>query len=60
MKKLVISLLLLTALLHASYKQAQSYYDNKEYGAALQEAKISTDEYSNPKLHLVWAKVQKH
>ena len=47
---------MLTVLLHASYKQAQSYYDNKEYAKALQEAKASTDEYSNPKLHLVWAK----
>ncbi len=56
MKKIVLSLLTLTALLHASYQKAQSYYDNKEYKAALKEAKASTDEYENPKLHLVWAR----
>ena len=54
--KILLTIFLLSGFLHASYKKAQSYYDNKEYALAIQEAKSSTDEYANPKLHLVWAK----
>ena len=54
--KILLALFSLTLLLNASYQKAQTYYDNKEYKQALQEAKSSTDDYSNPKLHLVWAK----
>jgi len=55
MKSLLI-LSTLTVLANASYEKAQEFYDLKEYKKAIVEAKASTSEYSNPKLHLVWAK----
>ena len=54
--KILLTIFILSSFLHASYEKAQEFYDKKEYKAALQEAKASTDAYSNPKLHLVWAK----
>lgn len=55
MKSLII-LSTLTVLANASYEKAQEFYDAAEYTNAIKEAKSSTNEYSNPKLHLVWAK----
>lgn len=53
----IFTLLFVSAvLLNASYDKAQKYYETKEYAKAIAEAKASTDEYSNPKLHLLWAK----
>jgi len=54
--KTILLLTTLTVLANASYEQAQEFYDNKEYKNAIKEVKASTSEYSNPKLHLVWAK----
>ena len=54
--KIILLLTTLTVLANASYKKAQEFYENKEYIKAIKEAKSSTGEYSNPKLHLVWAK----
>jgi uncharacterized protein (DUF1330 family) len=56
MMKNIIILSTLAVLANASYEKAQEFYDAKEYANAIKEAKASTDEYSNPKLHLVWAK----
>jgi len=55
MKSLII-LLMLSTVASASYKKAEEFYKAKEYERAIVEAKASTDEYSNPKLHLIWAK----
>ncbi|MCW8837207.1 MAG: CDC27 family protein, partial [Thiovulaceae bacterium] len=49
-------LISLELFLHASFTNVQSYYDSAEYEKAIAEARASTDEYSNPKLHLLWAK----
>lgn len=54
--KILISLITLTVLANASYEKAQEYYEAKNYKEAIEEAKGSTSEYSNPKLHLLWAK----
>jgi len=54
MKSLII-LSILVVLVNASYEKAQEFYDAKDYINAIKEAKASTDEYSNSKLHLVWA-----
>jgi len=53
------SLLLLSSLsvlANASYEKAQEFYDMKDYKSAVKEVKASSSEYSNPKLHLLWAK----
>lgn len=55
MRKLFL-LSLLPLLANASYEKAQKFYEKKEYKNAIAEAKSSTKEYSNPKLHLLWAK----
>jgi len=55
MKSLII-LSTLAVLANASYEKAQEFYDAKDYVNAIKEAKASTNEYANPKLHLVWAK----
>lgn len=52
--KIVTLFIILVVLLHASYEKAQKYFENGEYAKAIEEAKSSTDEYSNPKLHIVW------
>ncbi|MEA2073824.1 MAG: hypothetical protein U9O86_09590 [Campylobacterota bacterium] len=54
--KILISLITLTVLANASYEKVQQFYESGEYLNAIQEAKSSTEEYSNPKLHLLWAK----
>ena len=55
MKKILI-LSLLSLSLFAGVKQVQTYYDAKEYKEAITEAKASSDDFSNPHLHLLWAK----
>jgi len=54
--KILVILLTLSVLASASYKKAEEFYEAKEYEMAVKEAKSSTDEYSNPKLHFIWAK----
>ena len=54
--KFFILFMLLGSTLFASYEQAQKYYEHKEYTKAIAEAKSSFVEYSNPNLHLLWAK----
>jgi len=55
MKKIIV-LSLLTISLFADINQVQTYYDAGEYEDAIKEAKESKNEYSNPTLHLLWAK----
>jgi len=54
--KSILLLTTLSILASASYEKAQEFYDMKDYVSAIKEAKASTSEYSNPKLHLLWAK----
>ena len=54
--KILIILTLLSILANADYEIANKYYDAKKYQKAIDELKSSTVEYSNPKLHLLWAK----
>ncbi len=56
MKKLLKLILLANISLLADITQLQTHYDNAEYEKVIQEAKASTGEYSNPRLHLLWAK----
>ncbi len=52
----VIFILLITYVgLFADYKQALTYYNDALYQKALDEAKRSKKNYSNPNLHLLWA-----
>jgi len=53
--RVIVLLTALTVLASANYEKAKEFYDKKEYKKAVEEAKTSTDEYSNSKLHLVWA-----
>jgi len=53
--RVIVLLTALTVLASANYEKAKEFYDKKEYQKAIEEAKTSTDEYSNPKLHLIWA-----
>jgi len=43
----------------AGVKDAQRLYNQKNYSGAIAQAKKSTHEYSNPNLHLIWAKSAK-
>ncbi len=54
--KIFVFLLALHALVFASYEKATEFYKNAQYDQAIEEAKASTSEYANPKLHLLWAK----
>jgi len=54
--KLIILLITLSSLAFASYENSEQFYKNGEYQKAINEAKSSFSEYSNPKLHLLWAK----
>ncbi len=54
--KILIFLLTISIALSADYKIALSYYANEEYQKSINELKASTSEYSNPKVHLLWAK----
>lgn len=40
----------------AGIEKCKTYYENGEYEKAIKEARASKDEYSNPELHLIWAK----
>jgi len=55
MKK-VILLTMLSTLAFASYENSERFYKSAQYHKAIDEAKSSFKEYSNPKLHLLWAK----
>ena len=54
--RLVILLTMLSSIALASYENSEHFYKNGEYQKSIDEAKSSFDEYSNPKLHLLWAK----
>ncbi|MBN2823804.1 MAG: hypothetical protein JXQ76_00650 [Campylobacterales bacterium] len=48
-----------SVLAMAGVKDAQRLYNQKNYTGAIAQAKKSTHEYANPKLHLVWARSAK-
>ena len=52
----IIIVSILAVLANASYEKVAEYYSAKDYRSAIKEAKASTSEYNNPKLHLLWAK----
>ncbi len=54
--KLLLPLLFSNILLQASYVKMLDYYDKEKYVQVIAEAKKSYSEYSNPELHLLWAK----
>lgn len=56
MKNIFIIVLVLNMSLLASVQKAQGYYDAGEYEKSIKELKNSKDEYSNPGLHVLWAK----
>jgi hypothetical protein len=49
----------LTTLLFADIESLQRLYDQKEYRKAIEKAKNQTEDYSNPLLHLIWARSAK-
>jgi len=53
--RVIFILLITSAGLFADYKQALTHYNEGLYQQALDEAKRSKKNYSNPNLHLVWA-----
>jgi len=55
MKKITL-LLIATVSIYAGIAEVKSFYNNNEFEKAIKEARISKDEYSNPELHLLWAK----
>jgi len=57
--RILFFLLSCSILLFADLKYAGQLYKQNNYSRALQELKSSTNEYSNPKLHLLWAKSAK-
>jgi len=54
--KILLSLIALSVVASASYTTTKKYFDAKEYKQAVKEAKASTDDYSDARLHLLWAK----
>ena len=56
MNRLINILLFSSITLFASVEQVQQYYEAGQYEKAIKEAKSSKSEYSNPNLHLLWAK----
>jgi hypothetical protein len=56
MRRILYILLIFSVAVDASYIKAKEYFDKKEYKKAIAEAKASKKEYSNPNLHLIWAK----
>ena len=54
--KIFVFLLSLNVLLLANYEKADQFYKAKEYKKALAEAKASTSEYQDPRVHLLWAR----
>ncbi len=55
----IILLMSCSVLAMAGVKDAQRLYNQKNYSGAIAQAKKSTHEYSNPNLHLIWAKSAK-
>jgi hypothetical protein len=51
-----ILLFAITTCLSADLLDVENLYNAKNYEGAIQEARASKTEYSNPKLHLFWAK----
>ncbi len=54
--KTLILLATLCAVAFASYENVENFYNQGEFQKAIDEAKISFSDYSNPKLHMLWAK----
>jgi len=54
--KIIIFLTTLSVLAFADYATVSKLYNAAQYQKAINEAKSSFDEYSNPKLHFLWAK----
>ena len=56
MQKTIVLTFLLPAVLFASVADIQTLYNQKEYMQVITEAKKSTSEYGDVRLHLLWAK----
>ena len=56
MKLLFLVLLILNVNVFADITQVEKLYAQLKYQEVINEAKSSTSEYSNPRLHLLWAK----
>jgi len=54
MKKITGLLLTAQIALFAGVTEMRTLYDQKNYEAVIEEAKRSTNDYGNPKLHLMW------
>ena len=54
MTRVILILSIACVALFGSYKNALSYYNEGLYQKALDEAKKSKKNYSNPNLHLIW------
>jgi len=54
--KIILILLSLSLMLQASYTKMLKLYQAGHYSQTIKEAKHSLEEYSNPQLHLLWAK----
>jgi len=54
--KLLLLFLSLTFILNADIKTIEALYAEKKYEAVISEVKKSVKDYSNPQLHLLWAK----
>jgi len=54
--KILFLLLSVSMLLQANYTQMSKNYQLGKFQSVIKEAKSSYDEYSNPQLHLLWAK----
>ena len=55
MKKIIL-LIIATISIYAGIIEVETLYNNNEFEKAIEEARASKDEYSNPRLHLLWAK----
>ncbi|MBU1657809.1 outer membrane beta-barrel protein [bacterium] len=56
MRIAIVLSLFFCVLMYADIQQVQSLYDSGDYKKAVEEAKKSKNEYSNPQLHFLWAK----
>ncbi|HHD78608.1 MAG TPA: hypothetical protein ENK98_03050, partial [Epsilonproteobacteria bacterium] len=56
MFRVIIILITMTMGLFANYAKALHYYNIGNYQKAIAEIKSSKNQYSNPKLHLLWGK----
>ncbi|MBN2823926.1 MAG: hypothetical protein JXQ76_01275 [Campylobacterales bacterium] len=55
----VILFMSCSVLAMAGVNDAQRLYNQKNYSGAIAQAKKSTNDYANPKLHLIWARSAK-